>query len=103
MLQQLLMWWFRTSFKLWFSFVKEFGPALVLGLVPCFVISIPVIALFGGPNTSALLFPAHDISQYTVIGSWLGGVAVIYVAGWQVLVQVPIQLARSVNGYFAKR
>lgn len=59
------------------------GPAVLLGFLIVFVISTPVVLLFGGEQTEGLVATHPQLSVYAVGVGWAAGTLAAIMLGWR--------------------
>lgn len=86
------MWYVKAVVRATVWFLKQFGPAIMIALVPTLVIGTIAVLLFGSTSdatTGAYLMSAPGLTQNIIGFTFLGSTALVYVLGWQVLWEVP--------------
>lgn len=104
MFWKFIAWYLRSVTKLTLWFAKKVGPAMLVALVPTFLIGGVTVVLFGSssePSSTGLLFTAPALTTDVIGVTFLGATILAYVFGWQILVEAPraaLEAARSSIG-----
>lgn len=101
MFWKFMAWYLRSVTKLTLWLAKKVGPAMLVALVPTFLIGGVAVVLFGSssePSSTGLLFSSPTLTTDIIAVTFLGSTVLAYVFGWQILVEAPraaFEAARS--------